>query len=87
MPKTSSIRATTSTEHRLVTDTGSQQAEALAQGRSRRSSHGLTTFSVTKFFKHSLPFKVIAERPPPLRQHIGTTWPDQFSKADYDPIA
>ena len=23
--------------------------------------------------------------PPPLRQHFGTTWPDHFSKADYDP--
>ena len=21
----------------------------------------------------------------PLRQHLGTTWPDHFSKADYDP--
>ena len=52
-------------------------------GRSRRSGHGLTTFSATNFFHYSLPFKVIAH--PPLRQHFGTTWPDHFSKADYDP--
>ena len=53
------------------------------QGRSRqsgRSGHGLTTFSATKFFYYSLPFKVTAQ--PPLWQHIGTTWPDHFSKAD-----
>jgi len=31
-----------------------------------------------------LPFKVIVQ-PPTLRQHFGTTWPDHFSKADYDP--
>jgi len=35
-------------------------------GRSRRSGHGLTTFSATNFFHYSLPFKVIAQ-PPPLK--------------------
>ena len=54
--------------------------------RSGRSGHGLTTFSATKFFYYSLPFKVIAQLPAPLRQHFGTTWPDPFSKADYDPV-
>jgi len=28
---------------------------------------------------------VLVATPPPLRQHFGTTWPDHFSKADYDP--
>ena len=38
-------------------------------------------FCQENFFNYSLPFKVIA----PLRQHFDTTWPDHFSKADYDP--
>jgi len=48
--------------------------------------HGLTTFSATIFFNYYLPFKVIAQPAlTPLRQHFGTSWPDHFSKADYDP--
>ena len=35
----------------------------LIQGRSRRSGHGLTTFSATNFFYYTLPFKVIAHPP------------------------
>ena len=60
------------------------------QGRSRRSGrsgHVLATFSATNFFYYSLPFKVIAQLPPPLLQHFGTTWPDHFSKADYERLS
>jgi len=58
-------------------------------GRSRRSGHGLTTFSATQFF-----FTILCllnsypNLPAPLRQHFGgPTWPDHFSKADYDRAA
>jgi len=43
-------------------------ARRTVQGRSRRSGrsgHSLTTFSATKFFYYSSPFKVIAQPPPP----------------------
>ena len=59
------------------------------QGRSRRSGrsgHVLATISATNFFYYSLPFKVIAQLPP-LLQHFGTTWPDHFSKADYERLS
>ena len=42
-------------------------------------------FLPQNFFYYSLPFKVTAQPSSPLRQHFDTTWPDHFSKADYNP--
>ena len=61
----------------------------LLQGRSRRSGHGLKTFSATNFFWYSLPLKVIAWPTLPYDSTSAlTTCPDlHFSKADYDRAA
>jgi len=52
--------------------------------------HGLTTFSATKIYftilcllKSSLYFRITLSGH--LRQLFCTTWPDYFSKAEYDP--
>jgi len=59
----------------------------IIQGRSRRSGHGLATYSATKFFfYYSLPFKVIAQPPAlttALRHYMAGPL---FKKADYDPV-